>query len=222
MRARWHQSLTFVFKVPVLAIPTPCSKEMGGARAAQPGREGKQEAPGSVSAFAARAEQLLCQHQPHGQGTAWQNLPRASSEERPAGDGLLPSSMDALGWRGEMGPGPWGDSLPSQTLCPTPRHPPPAAAPGCPYPAGAERGAASRGAAPRGASSSQRWGRRGRAGAAPRDLSRCPARPSAARPLLSQCPVRSGGRQLPPRLTQRSSKGVRCGTGAGCGAAGTG
>lgn len=23
-----------------------------------------------------------------------------------------------------MGPGPWGDSLPSQTLCPTPRHPP--------------------------------------------------------------------------------------------------
>lgn len=34
---QWHQGLTFVLEVPVLSIPTPCSKDTWGTRAPQPG-----------------------------------------------------------------------------------------------------------------------------------------------------------------------------------------
>lgn len=97
---------------------------------------------------------------------------------------------------------------------------PVAASPGCPYPAGAEEGAGSRGAAPRGASSRRR-ARCCRAGAEPGALSRSLAHPSAARPLPSQCPGRSGGRQAPAPPDSAKLRRHRLRVRTGCGAAGT-
>lgn len=172
------------------------------------GREGEQEAPGSASAFATGAGQFLSKTPTPwagkrvanpAQSTLRGEARRGQGSCHPARtrwDGGEKRARDPVGTCGPARPcarPPWHLCAAPPAASPTPHHAAAAlaaAGPGCPYPAGAEEGAGSRGAASRGASSHRR-DRCGRAGAAPGDLSRSPARPCP--PAPEPMPGKVGG-----------------------------